>query len=316
MGGTGVTSRLGFPLKVLPWVLLSVAATALTLRQRTEIDGLVFELARRSPYSFPEKFRFETPYFGMVYAGEAGSLVDNAILEYGAFEKPELFILRKIAGQQKNSVFLDVGANTGTHSLFMSQLVETVHAIEPFPPILARLRHNIEINRLKNVVVHPVGFGKEKGSLPFFTPPDTNLAMGSFSGEFSKMWRGDGRDSPPTLQLPIEIGDQYLRQQGIQRVDICKIDIEGYEKFALQGLAETLRAYRPYVLMELNTTNPEGFHSLQELESAFPSHYRFYQPVVQRADLLDGTYKMKPLSHLPARQTNILAVPEERAVPE
>jgi len=55
-------------------------------------------------------------------------------------------------------VFLDIGANTGQHSLFMSRHAKEIHAFEPWAPVLIKLRRHIEINRLKNVVVHPSGW--------------------------------------------------------------------------------------------------------------------------------------------------------------
>ena len=298
----------------IPWMPISALMTCLLLIQTIHVRRLHEEGDQAATYRFPETFRFETPYFGLTYAGESGNFIDDRILQYGAFEKPELYLLRKIVGQRKGLVFLDIGANVGTHSLFMSQLVERVHAVEPFPPVLAKLHHNLDLNHLTNVTVHPVGFGNEKRLLPFHAPPNRNLGIGSFSRDIAERWEGSVAKADTAQQLSLEIGDEYLQQQGVTRIDIAKVDIEGYEKFALQGLRQTLLRNRPCVLLELNIGKEEGFHSLQELESAFPPRYRFYQIVSYLSDLQSGTYKLKSLSRLPEESGNLLAIPEEHSV--
>lgn len=300
----------GISRRVFPWISLCVVTTGLLFKQMSELEALREKLL----YSFPAKFQFQTPYFGLIYSGESRNFIDDRILQFGAFEKPELFLLRKIAGERKGLVFLDVGANTGAYSLFMSQVAEKVHAVEPFPPVLAKLRRNIELNQLTNVMVHPVGFGKERGSLTFYAPPDSNLGVGSFSNDFAEEWRGGQARALVDELLPLEIGDEYLQRHGITRVDILKIDIEGYEKFALQGLSQTLRSNRPYVLMEFNTRNVEGFHSLTELENIFPPQYIFYSVISGLSDLRNGSYRLELLSRIPGGQANVLAVPREHGI--
>lgn len=198
---------------VLPWMVLSGLMAALMWNQGHQLKTLQTILSQGCVNSCSEKFSFQAPYFGLKYAGESGNLIDDHILQYGAFEKSELFLLRDILGGRRDLVFLDIGANTGGYSLFMAPLVAKVHAVEPFPPVLAKLRHNVALNQLGNVAIHPVGFGKERGSLPFYTPPDFNQGVGTFSGEFAQeSLRGDG--SSGVEQLPLERGDLYLQQQG------------------------------------------------------------------------------------------------------
>ena len=295
--------------KTLPWMLLCVVSTAIILAQ-----GRIIDRQKQANFvKFSKPFSFEIPYFGLTYTGESGNLIDDRVLQFGAFEKPELFLLKEIVGDRRGLVFLDVGANTGVYALFMAPLVERVHAVEPFPPVLEKLRRNLEKNGLRNIDVHPVGFGNQKGRLPFHAPPASNHGVGSFSSDFAKSWRASGSEEALDGQLPLEIGDQYLQEHGITRVDILKIDIEGYEKFALQGLQQTMQRSRPHILMELNTHNAEGFHTLEELRATFPPHYDFFIITYGIEDMSSGRYDLVALSQLPSTQVNIVAVPQERA---
>jgi hypothetical protein len=101
--------------RALPWMLVSIAAGVVILAQNREI--------RRSSECFIDsaaaKFRFEVGYFGLKYTGESGNLIDGHVLKFGAFEKPELFLLKRLVADSKDIVFLDIGALfSGTPQLF------------------------------------------------------------------------------------------------------------------------------------------------------------------------------------------------------
>jgi FkbM family methyltransferase len=248
----------------------------------------------------------------MRYEGNTGNEVDKNIFFYGAHEKPILFFLRDVmtSAYSGQGVFLDIGANTGQHSLFMSRLAKEIHAFEPWEPVLKRLRRHVEINRLKNIVIHPYGLGNENSKQPFYDPPDNNLGMGSFVKEF-------GSPNPPGETLEIRIGDDVLEKADVTSVDLIKMDIEGYEKLALRGLNRTLRKHRPIIEFELsaNPQSPVSIKSNDELLSLFPENYEFLV-FSERSDLLTGAYVLEPINGVlrfdKVEQHDIVAFPTEK----
>ena len=104
---------------------------------------------------------FEVDYFGKRYAGSLANFMDWTIYFFGRYESEELALFRDVAralrSQRDQVTFYDVGANAGTHSLFMSGQVSQVHAFEPNPAMVERLTSRIRGNSLQNVTVHPVG---------------------------------------------------------------------------------------------------------------------------------------------------------------
>ena len=197
------------------------------------------------------KADFEVDFYGVRYKGNTGNLIDADLYYYGAYEKPELCLMREtLRLLPPQPVLIDVGANTGLYSLFAAKHAGEVHAFEPYPPILPRLRAHISENHLTNVVVHAVGLGEAEAELPFYSPPQANLGTGSFVAEL----KPENRDEQLTLK--VVAGDDYFAKAGITRVDFVKMDIEGFEKSALLGLAETLRRDRPVIVFEL-TIDPE-----------------------------------------------------------
>ncbi len=255
------------------------------------------------------KVDFIVDFYGFRYQGNTAYAIDAHIYLYGAYEKPELLFLRNtLSSLGPAAVFVDVGANTGQYSLFASLYSKEVHAIEPYPPLLPRLKALVDENRIDNIAVHPVGLGEAEARIPFYSPPEGNLATGSFvPGYFTNL--------DENLELQIVPGDVYFPRAGISRVDCIKMDIEAFEKPALAGLYATLQEQRPIILMELTVdpTLKETFKSFQELQSAFPHNYDFFR--LTDRDLLSGAYRLQrfqpPFNR--KKQFNIVACPREKA---
>src|SRR5690606_23965691 len=96
---------------------------------------------------------FQCKFYGINYEGNLNNNIDAAIYYYGAFEKPLLHFvgsaITTIAG--KDGVFVDIGANIGQHSLYMSQVSKQVIAFEPFAPVRARLEYHCKLNQITNI---------------------------------------------------------------------------------------------------------------------------------------------------------------------
>ncbi|MDA1314995.1 MAG: FkbM family methyltransferase [Acidobacteria bacterium] len=275
------------------------------------VSGIIGEPVVIPEYLHARNVEFVTDYYGHRYKGDTHDLLDSHVLYYGAWEKWILFFLRDSAKALGNdaAVFVDVGANTGLHSLFMSSFVQTVHAIEPYPPALDRIADAIERNGLTNLVIHPIGIGAEDVTLPFFEPPNWNGSTGSFLQTMHTSNDGKG------LQLQIVRGDDYFAAHGIPSFDIIKIDIEGYEPFALQGLHDEIEANRPLIVMELSIDPGSEvlFSSMEQLRAALPNGYKFFQ--FASFSRYTGSYEIQPLDVDFGRtaQYDIIAVPAEDA---
>ena len=95
------------------------------------------------------------------------------------------------------------------------------------------------------------------------------------------------------------------------------MDIEGYEKPALEGLRNTLVNNRPFVVFEL-TTDPASKTSIKtkkELKSLFPENYDFLL-IDESEGLESGKYRLVNFENTAylgkAEQHDILAFPNEK----
>jgi len=227
---------------------------------------------------------------GITYTGHSGNFIDFHVLMYGAYEKPLLHFLRDTLGAlaPTDAVFLDIGANTGQHSLFLSPFAAQVHAFEPYPPVLRRFRAMVAGNDIENVVIHPVGLGREAARVAFHEPDATNMGTGSFVDGFRSA-------DAPVSELEIVVGDQALAEAGVEQAHLIKLDVEGYEKPVLEGLRQTLERSRPVIALEL-TIDPDSqdlFANEAELRSMLPEGYACRSFESGGADLWTGNYRLR-----------------------
>lgn len=149
----------------------------------------------------------------------------------------------------KQLTFIDVGANIGNHALFFSPYFKEVIAIEPNPTALKLLETNIFLNQTKNIHIVPIGLSNESGTLPFVENSE-NLGGSKFNLKCSH--------TTAYKQLNVEKGDAILyRDFKTSSIGIIKLDIEGFELQALQGLKQTLIHYQPIVFFEAHTSQGE-----------------------------------------------------------
>ena len=129
------------------------------------------------------------------------------------------------------SVVIDVGANVGTLSLPLAVRVGKygkVYSIEASPITFQYLKGNIELNKhIKNIYPLNYAIGEKKGFVDFsnISSDDMNRVV---------------QEGKQTQRVPMTTLDFIIKENNINKIRLLKIDIEGYELFALQGAQNTL----------------------------------------------------------------------------
>jgi len=165
----------------------------------------------------------------------------------GAYE-PEIceFLLKNL---KKNSVFVDVGAHAGYFSLFASKLCEN-GSVYSFEPSDSNYRYVLKIKNLNNVSnlkIFNVGVGEKQGVL-FFSQGKT-----SSTGKIND--NGD-------VKVEIVALDKIL--EDVAKIDLMKIDVEGFGAKVLAGAYNILEKKSPLILMEIHNT--EEMNAAKDLE--------------------------------------------------
>src|SRR5258706_9043453 len=133
---------------------------------------------------------------------------------------------------------IDVCANIGYISAIASGLVGNtgqVHAFEPIPQNVSRLRQNLSAFRWARLYPCAVGEAPGKATI-YFNESEAGWASLLISDDLKC------RADVDVIRL-----DDWARDHAINRVDFVKMDIEGGEFHALRGAQEMLSRFRPII---------------------------------------------------------------------
>lgn len=158
---------------------------------------------------------------------------------------PEIALLPRLIARSRRVI--DIGANRGVYTWWLSRLAREVESFEPNP----RLADWLAAAAVHNVTVHQVALSDHTGTAELFVPKHHKRGLNHPAGR---------------LGVPDEsfAGTRYatrlarLDEYAFQEVDFIKIDVEGHEEAVLAGGWETLSEWRPLLLVELEERHNPG----------------------------------------------------------
>lgn len=148
----------------------------------------------------------------------------------------------------KNSVVIDIGAQYGDYSILCEKLYNcNVVSFEPLGKNYKEFIKNIKLNNCKKIRVY-------------------NIALSNFIGMKNGI-KNNNMLIAKNLHLPFyeaekityednilfNIGDNILDYYEFNSINIVKIDVEGFEYEVLEGLIETLKKYKPKIIIETHS---------------------------------------------------------------
>ena len=211
------------------------------------------------------------------------------------FVRRDCRILRHLI--KPGDVVLDVGANIGYFSLLFAKWLRgkgKVHAFEPFPNTVQRLKRNLELNpKLRSLVcLHEVAISDFVGTMSMFAPDNGNSGCNYLNPD------GQGEIAVTTL-------DAMVRQGHFSRIDLIKVDVEGSEVALLKGAQSTFDHFRPVVMIEINPSTLARFRQTAADVVSLLGQQRY------RMACADRLGRLRPLRRLPieGEEPNVFAFP-------
>jgi FkbM family methyltransferase len=213
---------------------------------------------------------------GVTYDLDLSQGIDFAIFLANMYERQTRAALRKLVAPE--SLVLDIGANVGAHTLNLAQLVGPsgrVLAFEPTDFAFRKLGRNLELN--------PSLAARVEAYHCFLTARDgTGVPNAIYSSwplvvESGLHLKHLGREMPTGAAQARSL-DSVLHEHADRKVQLVKLDVDGFECDVLQGATSMLRDSRPIFVMELAPyVLEERVTSLDQLLSYFiPQGYAFY----------------------------------------
>jgi FkbM family methyltransferase len=157
----------------------------------------------------------------------------------GKYEEYETSIFLKQL--KPEMVVVDVGANIGYYTLLAAKVVKKVYAIEPDKECFEILKKNVEENGLKNVVLinKAASNREEKRELVKDEKNQGNSRLNSQRDCFAEA----RNDVVECVKL-----DDLIKE----KVDLLKIDVQGYEPQVVEGGKKLIKTNSPILFLEYN----------------------------------------------------------------
>lgn len=252
------------------------------------LDQLSSSLAKRLPNSslpLHQPFRqylgegeifVETKYFNMIVPGWDLSLTPS-ILMFSEWEAALSSYLKERI--KPGMITFDVGANMGWFSCLFASCGTFVHAFEPNPRLQRILKKNIFMNAgwtTTKCAVNQCAISDYEGVVPMRFPHW--LVGGAGLHHFDQTPFLDSLIDEEII-TDVTTLDDYARKMNIERVDLIKIDIEGYEENALLGAADLI-SRSPGLILSIEFTR--GHYSSSFRSWLFERFSEAYLPAFDR----------------------------------
>lgn len=171
---------------------------------------------------------------GYVFCNPADSAQLACLLEAGELESGTRLLIERLIGP--DTIFVDVGANVGLHTLAAARAmhgVGRVIAFEPYGPTRALLAESVFINGFSEIVeIHEAAVSSLSGMHTFH--------LGKTSGHHSLYALQESGSAGEAIEVPVVTLADVIPSE--TRIDCIKIDVEGAEIDVLKGASSFIEA--------------------------------------------------------------------------
>ena len=182
----------------------------------------------------------------------------NSSYEYimGCYENP-VALDQLDRWLKPQSVFYDLGANIGFHALLANRVITKgkIYSFEPLPLNRIVFEKHIQLNKdlmgVNNISLLPFAISDKEKEIIF--SDDKNQKDGNTYITSSPVFAA----AQNTITAKCYSIDE-LMQQGYEKPDIMKIDVEGAEYDVLLGAVNTLKQYKPGILLATHDCHLPG----------------------------------------------------------
>ncbi|WP_193177578.1 FkbM family methyltransferase [Oricola nitratireducens] len=201
---------------------------------------------------------------GIMYDINCRELIDYSIF-LGSWEAETSDFIEKYV--KDSFVTLEIGANVGAHTLLIAKNsgpTGIVHAVEPTKYARNKLLRNMDLNpdvagrvRVHDLLISDVIEENTRREIRSSWPTRSYMASQPL-------------ETVPSLVTTI---DRLVEEVELDRLDLIKIDIDGYDFRALRGAIDTIGRFRPLIYVELcEWAQQENGFSVTDIISFLASH--------------------------------------------
>jgi FkbM family methyltransferase len=146
----------------------------------------------------------------------------------------------------KNSVVIECGCHIGVHTVKLASLCKKLYAFEPMPNTHKVLAKNIRLNGIQNTILYQKGVADKPGMTKYAWSIQGNPGG---SGLANNPMGVPSWCPPMNEDVPVEL--TTIDSMDLDQLDFMKIDVEGYEPLVIKGAINTIKKYKPVIIMEI-----------------------------------------------------------------
>jgi FkbM family methyltransferase len=230
------------------------------LSQNNTASSLIFKVIPQH-YNYVSKTYRKVNRFGLNFELDLSNLVDWAVY-FGLKEKAHENLVSLC---KEDSVVFDIGTNIGAVLLKIAAKINPngyVYGFEPDKYNFSRCQTNIKLNILNNLCLNNIALGDKVSCGEIIVIDSKNRGMNRVveleSIELEK--KQIVADS-----FEIDTLDNIVLKNNVNKIDVIKIDVEGYEMKVLKGAENSIKKYRPKLVVEVddNYLKIQGNSALQ-----------------------------------------------------
>lgn len=225
------------------------------LKRYPELDGYYQKFRRADwlleAYKKYDKIFIDEPYFVLQEALMSGYV----------------FLPEKVRQSLKGKTAFDFGGFNGAGALMLSEFLRQVCVFEPMEHYVSMVDTISKYKPNGNVKPYKLGVGKDSDIVKFYQA-DWKTACRMATAE-------DIRNHPDKIiDMQVTSIDDFVRQENITDLGLMKFDIEGVEYDAIQGGLETIKKYKPVLLISIYH-NPRDFFEIIKVIDNLNLGYKF-----------------------------------------
>ena len=161
-------------------------------------------------------------------------------------------VLSEVAGK----CIIDVGAYIGDSAFILNQLKpKGIYAFEANPQNCILLKETLELNHMKNVIIENIALGDK-----------INASIKITNDEACSHIVNDDSLETALMDCPMSTLDNYVFGHPEINVGLIKVDIEGMEQKFLKGAIETIRKFKPILILSIYHNWSDFLHIKHQLE--------------------------------------------------
>ena len=226
-----------------------------------------------------QPFEMRTQHYRLMAVPTRDNLT-RAVIRRGHWEPLETKVFIDLL--KPGGIVVDAGANFGHYALTAANIVGAngqVVAFEPHPETYDLLAANAALLAIENLRIVQAGLSDASGEITLYSDA-ANPGGHSFFEWNVRQNEGD-RKTVPVYSLDAFLQNEFPGK----RLDVLKIDVQGFEMNLLNGAKETIANYKPTVLCEVT---PDA---LQRAGSSHSELLKFFEDLEYEMTVIDSKVK-------------------------